>query len=373
MIVLSIIIPVFNEKDTLINILNHVKSVELPKGVTKEIILIDDFSTDGTRDILSKLQDDHCKVIYHDRNRGKGAALHSGFANASGDLIIIQDADLEYDPQEYHLLLKPILKGKADVVYGSRFLGYGPHRVLYYWHSLGNKFLTCINNMFSDINLTDMETCYKLFKKDVLLRLDLEEKRFGFEPEVTAKIGELVRAGEISLYEVGISYYGRTYEEGKKITWRDGLRALWCVFKYNTSWFAKLVKYGIGGIFVLLSQIAALAFFVEGLDMKGILLENIANILSIEFSILTGYLIHSNFTWYIKKHGFIKKVKSFFIFHMVTLTSVFIRALLFYLLSLTSIHYMLNALLGIAVIVVINFVGYDKFAFRNMDMRVCQK
>ncbi len=367
---LSIIIPVFNEVNTLHTILDLVKSVKLPGGLKKEIVLVDDFSTDGTREVLGKLKGKEYNIIYHEKNKGKGAALRTGFQKATGDLVIIQDADLEYDPQEYRLLLEPVLKGKADVVYGSRFVGYGPHRILYYWHSWGNWFLTWISNMFSDLNLTDMETCYKLFKKDVLDRIDIEEDRFGFEPEVTAKVGELVRAGEVSLYEVGISYYGRTYDEGKKIGWRDGVRALWCIFKYNTSWFAKLVKYGSGGIFVALSQFLSLILFVEGFGLDNLKGENISNLLSIEVSILVGYLIHSNFTWFIKNHSPGAKIRSFILFHGVTLVSVIVRVGLFYLLSLSDMDYRVNALFGIIVAVILNFLGYDRFVFRNMHRRV---
>lgn len=196
----------------------------------KEIVLVDDCSSDGTRDLLQRTTfPANVRVLYHERNQGKGAALRTGFAAATGDLVIIQDADLEYDPQEYPKLLQPILDGKADVVFGSRFAGGETHRVLYFWHSLGNKFLTLASNAFTNLNLTDMETCYKVFKRDVLQRITVEEHRFGFEPEITAKVAKL----RVRIYEVGISYAGRTYEEGKKIGWKDGVRAMWCIFKYN--------------------------------------------------------------------------------------------------------------------------------------------
>lgn len=224
---LSIVIPVFNEVRTLNALLDRVKAVAL--DIEKEIILVDDCSTDGTRDLLHTLDDGGIKKIFHDKNQGKGAALRSGFQAATGDVVLIQDADLEYDPAEYPKLLSPILDGKADVVYGSRFQGGEPHRVLYFWHFVGNKLLTLTSNMFTNINLTDMETCYKVFRKPVLDQITICENRFGFEPEITAKVAKQ----KCRIYEVGISYSGRSYEEGKKINWRDGVRAFWCIVKYN--------------------------------------------------------------------------------------------------------------------------------------------
>jgi glycosyltransferase involved in cell wall biosynthesis len=229
---ISIIIPVYNEAMTITTILQQVDAVQLP--FAKEVVVIDDFSIDGTREILRNFENngsEKFKVIYHDKNQGKGAALKSGFALAKGDIIIIQDADLEYDPREYPRLIQPLLDGKADVVYGSRFSGSGPHRVLYFWHYAGNTFLTLLSNMCTNLNLSDMETGYKAFKKDILSRIDIKEKRFGFEPEITAKVARL----NCRIYEVGISYSGRSYKEGKKITWKDGVRALWCILKYNLS------------------------------------------------------------------------------------------------------------------------------------------
>lgn len=226
---LSIVIPIYNEKNYIREIVQRVRRVNIP-GLEKEIILIDDFSSDGSREIIQKeLESVVDKVIYQEKNMGKGAALRSGFKAASGEIVVIQDADLEYDPQEYQKLVKPILDGKADVVYGSRFVGSEPHRVLFFWHYVGNKFLTLLSNMFSNLNLTDMETCYKMFRREVLTSIKLEQDRFGFEPEITAKIAH--RGWRI--YEVGISYFGRNYLEGKKINWRDGLAAIWCILKYN--------------------------------------------------------------------------------------------------------------------------------------------
>lgn len=231
---LSILIPAYNEERTIHLILNRIKAVELMEGLEKELIIVNDCSKDDTEGAIKKYMSENPEmgIRYHiqDKNQGKGAAIHKAIELASGDFLIVQDADLEYDPREYNALLKPILEGNADVVYGSRFMGGNPHRILFFWHSLGNQFLTFLSNMFTNLNLTDMETCYKLMDAKIAKSLQLNEKRFGFEPELTAK---LARVPKIRIYEVGISYYGRTYEEGKKIGWKDGFRAIYCIVKYN--------------------------------------------------------------------------------------------------------------------------------------------
>jgi len=232
---LSIVVPVYNERAHVDQLLRRVLGIDLSSlGLVKETIVVDDCSTDGTREILKGWQDSGAIKLYeHPRNQGKGAALRTGFSQATGDILLVQDADLEYDPTEYPKLLEPILQGRADVVFGSRFAGGEAHRVLYFWHSVGNKALTLLSNIFTNLNLTDMEVCYKVFRTDVVRQIRIQEDRFGFEPEITAKCARLAKRKGVRIYEVGISYSGRSYAEGKKIGWKDGLQALWCVLKYN--------------------------------------------------------------------------------------------------------------------------------------------
>ena len=232
--ILSIIVPAYNEGSTICNVCEKIRQVHLIADIEKEVVLINDASSDNTEEAVFQYRERHpdlpIRYYKHTVNRGKGAAVHTGIQGATGDFVIVQDADLEYNPQEYNLLLKPILDGFADIVYGSRFVGGKPHRVLFFWHTIGNRFLTFLSNMFTNLNLSDMETCYKLFRAEIIKSVDLRESRFGFEPEVTAKIA---RISNVRIYEVGISYYGRTYREGKKINWKDGLKAVYCIVRYR--------------------------------------------------------------------------------------------------------------------------------------------
>ena len=231
---ISVIIPAYNEERTVKTILDKVTGITLINQIQLEIIIVNDCSTDKTKEVIQNyiINNKTTNIVYyeHEKNKGKGAAIHTGIKKSTGEYIIVQDADLEYDPEEFNHLLKPVFKDNADVVYGSRFMGNNPHRILFFWHSIGNKVLTTLSNMLSNLNLTDMETCYKLIRSDIIKKINLKENRFGFEPEVTAK---LARIPNIKIYEVGISYYGRTYQEGKKIGWKDGFRALYCILKYN--------------------------------------------------------------------------------------------------------------------------------------------
>ena len=289
---ISIVIPVYNEEQTLSEIIDRVKRAPLGgSNNRREIVIVDDCSEDGTRGLLKKIDDPEITVAYHEKNRGKGAALRTGFERCSGDIIVIQDADLEYNPDEYPTLLAPIIDGDAHVVYGSRFIGGQRHRVLYFWHSMGNRLLTVLSNAFSDLNLTDMETCYKVIKREIASRIAICENRFGFEPEITAKLAEIARNEDIKIYEVGISYRGRTYNEGKKIGMKDGFRALYCIVKYNTSRLAVSVKgalEGLCGLIVQLSILFALSGIAPFATVAGL---NIAHAVSMEAALLFVALI----------------------------------------------------------------------------------
>jgi len=260
------------------------------------------------------------------------------------------------------------------VVFGSRFIGETPHRILYFWHTVANKMLTLASNVFSDLNLTDMETCYKVFKKDVLRQIVIEENRFGIEPEVTAKVAELVRTQGIRLFEVGISYNGRTYDEGKKIGWKDAIRAGWCILKYNTSGFAHLFKYGMNGLFVALSQFLVIIALVDGLGLKSLVEQSVANLVSIEASLLVGLVLHSFVTWRYRYETVLKFAKVFFLFHLVTGLSFAVRAVLFPALAYAvHLDYLTNTLVGIVTAVFINFVGYDRLVFKKKADEIIYK
>ena len=360
----SVVMPVYNEEIFLLEILAKVQEAPLPEGIEKEIVIVDDCSTDGTKAILEALEMENVRVFCHEKNRGKGAALRTAYIECRGDVIIVQDADLEYSPQEYPKLLQPIIDGHADVVYGSRFLGGDVHRVVYFWHSAGNKVLTLFSNMFSDLNLTDMETCYKVFRRSVIEKITLEEDRFGIEPEFTAKVAELVTREGLAVYEVGIAYYGRTYEEGKKIGIRDGFRAAWCIWKYNTAVSAKIIKYGVHGGLVALFQILVMWLLVSVGDGT-VFADNVANLVSIECALLLAFFLHSFLTWHVVYRSLSQLLQQLLRFHIVTGFSIVIRLALFAGLSVAGIHYMLNTLFGIGVAVLFNYYYYDTFVFSD--------
>jgi glycosyltransferase involved in cell wall biosynthesis len=366
---LSIVMPVYNEEKTLLPIIDYVRRAELPKEILEtEIIIVDDCSTDRTRDILREFDpelDDDIRIFYHETNQGKGGALKTGFEQVTGDIVIIQDADLEYDPNEYIKLLLPIIDGKADVVYGSRFIGGESHRILYFWHMIANRILTLISNMFSDLNLSDMETCYKVFRKKVIDKIDIEEKRFGIEPEITAKVAYMARNNGVRIYEIGISYYGRTYEEGKKIRLKDAIRALLCIIKYNNSKFARLVKYGCNGFVVASSQILTIFVLVNYFNLNTFFLKNVSHALSVEISIIVGFFMHSTISWRYKFRSAIDIMHKMTTFHLVTATSFVIRQIMFYISIGIGIDYMSATLISVLIAIVINFLGYDKYVFEG--------
>jgi glycosyltransferase involved in cell wall biosynthesis len=364
---LSIIIPIYNEKETVLEILDIVKKAHLPEAITeREIIVVEDFSNDGTRDILKNINDSGVSIFYHERNQGKGAGIRTGLKNATGDIIIIQDADLEYDPGEYSKLLEPVLNNKADVVFGSRFINGQTQKTSYLRYDIMNKFLTLLSNVFSGLSLTDMETGYKVFKKEIFDQIGaMEENRFGFEPEITAKIGELSRTKNVRIHEMGISYFGRTYDEGKKIGWKDGVVAVWCILKYNTSKLAYFVKYCFNGLIVALSQVVSIYLLVQYFNFNTSDLQQIANIISIEVSILVGLFLHSFVTWNYKYKTINDFFKIFIYFHSISGVSFLIRILLFPILASFGFNYMLNTLIGVAVATIINFFGFGNIVFKK--------
>ncbi len=353
----SVVIPVYNERRTFLELLSEVKKAPVG-GCEKEIVIVDDRSVDGTSDILKGISEDNIKVLFHTCNRGKGAALRTGFGAATGDVIIVQDADLEYDPYEYEKLLEPIIAGRADIVYGSRFLKKGSGRTAYSAHKLANVFLTVLSNIFSGLRLTDMETCYKVFKADMIKDFDIEEERFGFEPEITAKIAGLVRDGKARLEEVGISYKARSYSQGKKIGLKDGIRAVWCIVKYNDSISAVFFRYAISGIFAALSQYASMVLLVEFMGFKSLFLQNAANIISILASFAVAFTLHSVVTWRFKFRSSADLRTKFAGFFGISSVSLIFRSAVFYVLSLFGTDYRINTLIGIALIVLINFNFY---------------
>jgi glycosyltransferase involved in cell wall biosynthesis len=361
---LSVAIPVFNEKDTIREILKRVSQAPLPAGVELEIVAVDDCSTDGTRAILKDLRLPNLKVFFHEKNQGKGAALRTAFRNCSGDMVLIQDADLEYDPQEYPKLIAPILAGDADVVYGSRFAGGEAHRVQYFWHYVANRFLTTMSNAFTDLNLTDVETCYKVLRREVL-SFDIEEKRFGVDPEITAKMSTQARERGIAVYEVGISYHGRTYAQGKKIGARDAFRALWCIVVYNTSLLARLVKYAINALLVAAAQFVSVVALVEALGLTTSLALNLAYAAGIELSILVGFLLHARITWRYRFRSAADFLRKLLAFHLASALSFAARQVVFCYLQRAGMDYRVNTLIGIAIAVVLIFFGYDRLVFRG--------
>ena len=362
---LSVVIPVYNEAQTFEIIFERIKKAKIPRGIRREYVIVDDCSTDKTGKVLEKYQKEkRVSIYFHSKNMGKGAALHTGFEKAKGEYILIQDADLEYDPNEYAKLLGPILKNKADVVYGSRYLGGQPNRVLQFWHSFMNRFLTFFSNMLSDIYLTDMETCYKVFRKNLLKNFSLEEKGFGFEPEITAKFAELSRSQNIKIYEVAVSYHARTYEEGKKINWKDAVRAFWCILIYNHTLMAHLSKYLVNGFFIILLQFASMILLVRLSGFEGDL-ENLANAISIGVTLFASFILHSWITWRYSFKSILDVIMKLLLFMAIF---SFVSALRIYVYSYfldMGMSYVHNTLIGIFIAVAFNFLGYDKIVFKE--------
>jgi len=345
---LSIVIPVYNEEATLATLLNMVETTPLPHGIIREIVIIDDCSKDKTRDVLKAYESNPTyKISYHSINQGKGAALRTGFKEATGDIILVQDADLEYAPSEYPQLLMPILENKADVVYGSRFLGGAPHRVLYFWHRLANGMITLMSNMFSDLNFTDVETCYKVFRKSVIDQFSIEENRFGFDPEITAKIGHLSRTQGLRIYEIGISYFGRTYEEGKKIGLKDAFRAFWCILLYNTTTFAILKKYTLSSLFIL--SLIGISLLTTTLPTA------LTYASSTLLSLVLGYIIHPYFTF----RSILKPTRNLRNFIQKSLPGLLIGSGIFWGLSLLGISLWTGFWIALTVDMFIDYFCYQ--------------
>jgi glycosyltransferase involved in cell wall biosynthesis len=366
---ISIVIPVFNEEKTVAAVVERVSKAPLgAAGIAREIVVVDDCSTDATPSVLKTVAGPEIRVVRQEVNRGKGAALRTGFASCTGDIIIVQDADLEYNPDEYPALLAPIIEGDADVVYGSRFVGASRHRVLYFWHSLGNISLTMLSNMFTDLTLTDMETCYKVMKREIAQRIVLQENRFGFEPEITAKLADLARNENVRIYEVGISYRGRTYTEGKKIGLKDAFRALYCIVKYNTSPLANFVKYALDGVLVAFLQFVTLIGLVEACGLVSLSGLNIAHAVSIEVSIIAGFLVHSIVTWRQHLSGRGAVIRKFLLFHLFNCVPFAVRVVVFFVL-VQQAHYLVSALASAAVALAFNFWGYNYLIFAKKSTK----
>lgn len=357
---LSIVMPVYNEVSTIEKILDMVLAAPLVPEITeKEIIIVDDGSTDGTIELLKKLDFQETRVVFHRKNMGKGAALQTAFSHCSGDIILIQDADMEYDPREYPRLLRPIVEGKADIVYGSRFMGGAPHRIIYFWHMVGNRILTLFSNMLSDLNLTDMETCYKVFRKEVIDRITITENRFGIEPEFTAKMAALARKENLAVYEVGISYYGRTYNEGKKIGVRDGIRAMWCILKYNRSGLASFIRYSMVWTGLALMQFFLLQFSLQGNDLPAVHAAGMGG------AVLTGFFFHAGFSWGIRMHSLRRRVLVFLKYLFFSAFSFAGRYGLFQYCMKRGMTPAGTLWFGLILGLFLDFILYHRFVFRE--------